>query len=98
MLLLAAMLTCVGSAGADTQPLSIASEFENKLIPDALGGGQLLMPGDVAVIGGMIAVTDSGTSRLNIFDMNGSFIARFGSEAVRSSISQPTPKSLQSGS
>jgi len=80
VILLAAIFACVGIAGATTQPQSIASEFENKLIPDALGEGQLLMPADVVVIGDMIAVTDSGTSRLNIFDLNGAFIARYGSE------------------
>ena len=80
IVLIAAIFACVGIAGATTQPQSIVSEFENKLIPDALGGGQLLMPADVVAIGDMIAVTDAGTSRLNIFDMNGTFIARYGSE------------------
>ncbi|MCD4844627.1 MAG: hypothetical protein K8R25_09090 [Methanosarcinales archaeon] len=80
MVLLIAMLTCIGIAGANTQLHSIEVEFENKLVPDALGEGQLLMPGDVTVLNNMIIVSDAGTSRVSLFDMNGTYIARFGSQ------------------
>ncbi|MCK4734916.1 MAG: hypothetical protein KAT65_20860 [Methanophagales archaeon] len=77
VLLLGVLALATGIASA--QP-SISSKFENKLVPDALGEGQLLFPSDVAVIKGMIAVSDGGSSRLNVFDMDGNFIARFGSQ------------------
>jgi len=79
--LITAMLTCIGIAGANTQLHSIEVEFENKLVPDALGEGQLLMPGDVTVLNNMIVVSGAGTSRVSLFDMNGTFIARFGSQS-----------------
>ncbi|WP_164997896.1 CbiX/SirB N-terminal domain-containing protein [Methanolobus psychrotolerans] len=64
-------------AAASTQ---ISSSFENKLVPDALGSGQHLTPADVVVINDMIVVTDSGTSRISVFDMDGNFISRFGTQ------------------
>ncbi len=80
VILLVVMITCAGIAGATAQSPSIASEFENKLIPDALGEGRLLYPGGVAVMNNTIVVSDGGTSRVSLFAMDGTFIARFGSE------------------
>ncbi len=78
LMVLLMLSTISTSVGASTPTLSW--DFENKLIPDALGQGQLLSPSDVVVLKNMLVVSDSGTSRVNLFDMNGNFIGRFGSQ------------------
>ncbi len=73
------MLSIISTSAGASAPTA-SWDFENKLIPDALGQGQLLSPSDVVVLENMLAVSDSGTSRVSLFDINGNFIGRFGSQ------------------